>query len=320
MNAILTSDADLLSYNINNGRTVFTFGSDSDGASIATSHLWYRQRVDIDKLKHCYNLLKQNAGVFSNMRGNFAPILVGRMALADNPKELLDNVLQTEPCLRKEFGSLTQYLHIVALYLACDPNFSADSCKRLITDSHAIYKRISRNHKILTSSNDILYCMALAKHGISPDMAADLSERSYTELKHSINEDAALRISEALILFDGSPERKCEQVITLIKDLKFSTNWHSNETCLIALSALYGVTADQVCECSDYLKKLKGFGLLGNPTSRRIMFAAALNLIDRINEEPDSDKRDLFEAIIQTTLFTAREDADSTIACNPALM
>lgn len=310
MNAILTSDADLLSYNITNGSKVFTFGSDSDGTSIATSHLWCRDRVDIDKLRYCNSLLKHNAGIFSNMRGNFAPILVGRMALADNPEELLDNVFEAELCLRKEFGSLTQYLQIVALFLASDPHFSTDSCRCLTADCHAIYKRISRNHKILTSSNDILYCMALAKRGISPDMASDLSERSYAELKHHINEDAALRISQALILFEGSPERKCDQVISLINELNFSTNWHSNETCLIALSALYGVTADQISECSEYLKKLKGFGFLENPASRRIMFAAALNLIDPITEEPNNENRDLFEAIIHTTLFASREDDD----------
>ena len=237
--------------------------------------------ADVDHIKKCHLLLKENVGVFSNFRGVSRPVTVSMLAADDEPEARLESALKAYTSLKKHFMS-GYYLPLAAMILSGDAEEAsfADTAAR----TREIYDLMRKEHPFLTSEEDIVYALLFAlSDGRSADAITEM-ERIYTALKkkfHSAN--AVQALSHVLALCDGKADEKCERTAALFDALKenklrYGTNY---ELATLGVLAMLPVSKDEIVkdmlEVNEFLSSQKGYGaFLGFSKNIRLMHAAMI--------------------------------------------
>lgn len=247
-------------------------------SSIYTSR---KMHVDMDKMKECDRILKRKTGILSDYRGNVRMALVSMMAVSERPEEFLSHVMDTYEMLKKGkiFGS--EYL-IVAAAAICS-NVDAGRQEEIVGKSKEIYKLMKENHPILTSDEDSIYAALLAVSGLKIEEVMEGMEKCYQSLKPNFfSGNAVQSLSHILALSKDAPEEKCRKVMDIFNKLKAQGKKYGTgyELSILGGLALLDVEIDaivsEVVEVDDYLKKQKGFGMLGIGSVQRLLHASLL--------------------------------------------
>lgn len=247
-------------------------------SSIYTSK---KMHVDMDKMKECDKILKGKTGILSDFRGNVRMALVSMMAISEWPEEFLSRVMNTYEMLKKGklFGS--EYL-IVAAVAICS-NVDAGRQEEIVGKTKEIYKLMKENHPMLTSDEDSIYAALLAVSGLKIEEVIEGMETCYQNLKPKFfSGNAVQSLSHILALCKDAPEEKCKKVMDIFNKLKTQGKKYGTgyELSILGGLALLDMEADtivsEVIEVDDYLKKQKGFGMLGIGSTQRLMYASLL--------------------------------------------
>ncbi len=137
------------------------------------------QTADLDRLDMCKQLIKEKTGIFSNFRGVVRMPIICMLAAQDNPSSLMEETLSCYEELKGHFFS-SSYLALVAFLMAdLNDGNAADRAAR----GRAIYKRMSKEHPFLTSSEDSVFAVLLAYSEKSDDQLIEDMEKCYDLLR-----------------------------------------------------------------------------------------------------------------------------------------
>ncbi len=255
------------------------------------------ERIDFYK-----DLLKEKAGVFSEIRGTIQPVLACSIDLNGGGEVFTDKILEVYDLLKKEFISAAQ------LVLAAQ--VIAERCERygypaIVKRAKELYKLMKKEHPLITGQNDYVLCALLAMSDQTNETLIIEIEKCYDYLKENFkwaDGDALQSVSHILAQYNEPVELKCQRVLDLYAELKrrkhpFDKYYGFPMLALFnSVDKDTGELADELIEMSEYLKEHKGFGNFGLGESTRMVYAAVL-----LNQLYSDDKN-LTASMINSTI------------------
>lgn len=230
-----------------------------------------------EQIAACKALLKKKTNVFSNFRGTATLPLLCLLSTEDDPEQKLDEILARYALLKKSFMS-SEALALAALLLP-----SCEDAEALGVRAKAIYRRMSKNHPFLTSSEDMIYALLMAATGKEEDALFTELEECYAILKDSFGASTHTLGSAFVLALDGrTPLEKAYRVAELYdaiaqSGLKYGKNY---ELPVLASLSLTGadsrLLASDLVEMDAFLSGQKGYGFFGMGKKTRLMHAAML--------------------------------------------
>ncbi len=239
-----------------------------------------RQQADADRLKQCRDILKKNAGVFSNFRGNGQLAVITMMALDPDPEDLLQRALQIYDAL-KEYFFASEYLTLVSMIIAnmVEPVRYAEIAAR----TRHIYNLMREEHPFLTSGEDSVFAALLALSDLTDEQMVHATESCYRILKPQFfSGNAVQALSHVLAMVEGDAEEKCGKTLELFRILKDRGHKYGTGYELATLGVLamlpddVAEIADEMIEIDQFLSKQKGYSIVGIGRKQRLMHAGML--------------------------------------------
>ena len=238
------------------------------------------QAADADRLKECFGVIKKNTGAFSRFRSRkIRSILSSMLALGEDPAARMALADDYYRMLKRHFKG-TEYLVLAAFLLA-------DLADRSLTEETAargreIYRRMNRQHRMLTDKTDSVFAMLLAFSGRPDDELPDDIEACYRVLKARFSGGAAQTAAQVLAVSDGTPEEKTQRVLDLYDALKEAGIRYGKSSELAPLAALSLADvpspelAEEIREADEFLGTTKLYGTKDDDLAQRAMHAVMI--------------------------------------------
>ena len=235
--------------------------------------------ADAERLKECRKTIEAQAGRFSRFRGKARSILCCMLALSDSPEEMMARAAGYYSLLKREFKD-TEYLALSAFLLA-GPEDDGRTAER-IARGKEIYRRMDKDHPVLTNDMDSFFAVMLAYSKKTDDeLAADL-EACYKALKVKFSAGGSQTAAQILMSAAGTPEERTQRLIALYGALREAEVKYGQSAELAPLAALPladGSVPDLVQEIKDadaFLKEQKGYGTGGIKQEERAVHAVMI--------------------------------------------
>ncbi len=240
---------------------------------------------DADRLDECVKLLKKNASAFSSLRSQMEPIVASKMALAADPQQYISDLKIIYDKVTK--GSFFESAYMVQAAISILDAGKIAEADEIIARYKELYKKMSKEHPILTSSEDIVFSVLLVMTEKDVDTIVEEMETCYDYLKKEkkikVGGNEIQGLGEILALSDGDMIEKCDRVVKLYNTFaEHGAKYGRDYGEFASLGALVGIDADadalvdEIIETAEYLKSSKGFGGLSMDKKQRLMFAAML--------------------------------------------
>ncbi len=233
-----------------------------------------------ERIRECKRLLKGEVGIFSNFRGNSEVPVTCLMAASGDPDQRLTDTLSCYAALKEHFFGST-YLALVAALLSdlTTPDRAGEAAAR----GKAIYRRMRAEHPFLTGSEDSVFAVLMAFSEKDDDALIADMEQCYTLLKQTFhNSEAVQTLSHVLAMAPGTPEERCDRLVSLYQALRDMGIRYGRGHELSALGALSLCDGDvqalcaQLREADSLLSSQRGYGFFGMGRRIRLMHAAML--------------------------------------------
>ena len=161
---------------------------------------------DLGKFKNSMNIIKDNPKMLSSFRSTVRPLIASWLSVSDDPKGEMERYMTCYEQLRKYFTN-SEHLALLSILLA--RLLPEDRYEEHIKRGRQIYDRMKKEHRILTTKEDVAFAVMLAFSDKSDDeLIADM-EASYKLLKHSADNNSIQTVSHVLAMAKGAPEDKC---------------------------------------------------------------------------------------------------------------
>lgn len=278
---------------------------DLAGAGIFTA---MNEKADPEKLKQAGALLKQKAGMFSEMRGEAQTPILCIASLQPDPNAFLDLCMAAYKELRKVFSS-SAYLPMAAVMMA--QKTKAEEFAPTAAAARKLYDMMKGKHFFLTGDDDSPSCVMMALSGKDPSAMIEESEKCFAILKQNhFSQNAVQALSNTLAVYDGTAEEKCAKAVELSQLLRKNGFRGDSSLFLSGLGVLSVACPDtqalaaKMMEIESWMKEQKGFGFLNDISQeQRIMMAGMLAQMQMPGMDESQEK-----AIEQTIAMTVEEE------------
>ncbi len=235
------------------------------------------QTADTGRLKECMGVIRKNTGAFSRFRSRkIRAILSSMLALGEDPAARMALANDYYRMLKRQFKE-TEYLVLTAFLLT-------DLADRSLTEETAargreIYRRMNRQHRMLTDKTDSVFAMLLAFSGRPDDELQDDIEACYRILKARFSGGPAQTAAQVLAVSGGMPEEKMKRVFELydaLKEAGVQCGKSGELAPLAALSltdALIPELVEEIREADEFLGTTKLYGTKAEDLAQRAMHA-----------------------------------------------
>ena len=236
--------------------------------------------ADAERLKACRKIIEGQTGFFSKFRGKTNPILCSMLALADDPDDRMALVNEYYNLLKQEFKD-TEYLALAA-FLLTDLGEKSRMAEK-IARGKELYRRMNKEHPVLTDNTDSVFAAMLAFSDRSDDELIGDVEACYQALKERFSRSGAAQTSaQILAMAPGAPGEKTQRMIGLYDALTAADVKYGASSELAPLAALSLADApvpalvEEICEADEYLKGQKGYGSGREDREKRAMHAVMI--------------------------------------------
>lgn len=250
---------------------------------VAASHFTNAGRkADPEKMKECKAIFAKKQGVFSDLRGTIQLALLSKMATESNPAAYLDEVIGVYEKIAKGKFFTSSYMALSAVII-CEQH-KVGQAEEIIKRMKRIMKKMEKKHPVLTGQEDLPLATLMAIVTEDEDAMIDEMEACFEILKKKfpMHANAVQGLCQVLTMSGSGTEDKCARAVEIFDAMKEQGVKYGKDTELAALGALVDLDMDteeiahQIRECSELLKKHKGFGNLALGKEYRAMFAALL--------------------------------------------
>ncbi|MBR3504438.1 MAG: DUF4003 family protein [Clostridia bacterium] len=235
--------------------------------------------ADAERLKACGKVIEGQTGLFSKFRGKTRPILCSMLALADDPEERMALANEYYNLLRQEFKD-TEYLALAAFLLTGlgERNRMAEKIVR----GKELYRRMDKEHPILTDNTDSVFAVMLAFSEKPDDELIGDVDACYQALTSRFSKGAAQTSAQILAMAAGASGEKTQRMFELYDALLAADISYGKSRELAPLAALSLADAsvpalvEEICEADEYLKGQKGYGSRKEDREKRAMHAVMI--------------------------------------------
>lgn len=170
------------------------------------------------KLRRCDKLLVKKAGLFCNLSGISALLIITILSLSDNPEKRLDELMEARAILREYFPPVPDYISLASVVLSEESDSSA--WKQIAEKAKYIYDEIKVEDKLLTIGGDIVFSVILAKSGLDPERVKEETGICRNILREEGFESKSIHsLSRVLALDSDYPEVNCDRFVRLYRSL-----------------------------------------------------------------------------------------------------
>ena len=206
---------------------------------------------DLGKFKDSMELIKGNPKMLSSLRSTMRPLIASLISVSDDPKGEMERYLNCYELLRKHFTDSEHLALLSVLLLRITPD---DRAEQHIMRGRQIYDRMKKEHRILTTKEDVAFAVMLAFSDRSDDELIEDMEACYKLLKHRADNNSIQTVSHVLAMVSGTPEEKCAKFGELYdsmikKGRKYGK--HYELAMLAALSITRFSSAEILSDISD---------------------------------------------------------------------
>ncbi len=239
--------------------------------------------ADVEELKACSKLLKDEIGFFSKLssfRGTGRLAIISMLAVNGQPEEKLEQAMELHEILRLHFAG-SQYLPLTAMVLS--EMISEGQYDEVAEKAKAVYRQMKKEHPFLTSGEDSVFAALLAVSDKTPEEITAEVEACYELLKPEFfSGNAVQSLAHVLALMEGDPEEKCRRTLDLYDCLKtrkcrYGTGYELGSLGLLAmLPAEMEALVQDIVEVDQFLAEQKGYGVFGPGKKQRLMHAGMI--------------------------------------------
>lgn len=242
-----------------------------------------------EKLKEASELVDSKTGILSSFRGNVKLALIAILATHENPTEYMTRIAQIYNMAKKEWlGS--EYLVVASAVLA-EIIKNDEEVEKVIARGKALYKKMRKEHPILTSDEDAIYACLMAISEKDDETLIEEMEACFRYIKAEMrpDENALQTLTHVLTIAPGNYADKCDKVLNLYKAIKDKGRRYSKHHELSVLGSLAVTMTDSldsvvndIMDIDNFLSSQKGYGILSIDKKTRLMHSCML-LVNQYN-------------------------------------
>ena len=237
-------------------------------------------RADPEKLKQCRDLLKKQAGAFSDFRGSAKLPMIAMMSVDPNPALKVKHTVEVYGRLKNHFRN-SQYLPAASMVIS--DLVDSGYYKEMASHTRHIYDLLKSKHPFLTSAEDSVFSALLAISRKTDERIVAETEDCYSYLKpHFFSGNAVQSLTHVLALCEGPAEEKSAATLELFNELKARGYKYGTDYELATLGILAMLPGDREAVIQDlidvdgFLAKQKGYGVFGLGKKQRLMHAGLI--------------------------------------------
>lgn len=296
MRDILRNKCDLFADNYMELKNSFRWNYSTNNRLAALLYTMESRKVNIDAIKWCRNMIKENTGLFSQFKDTANFMTSTMLSLQENPTETFQHTLGIYRELKDTGLHSSAFLVIAALTIALQSK--PEDYQRVIKGTKDFYSAMKKEHRLITSFDDYGYAALLALTGQSVDQAVREMESCYWLLKPDFSYSNAVQsLSHVLAFSDENANAKCKRIVDLYQALKNRNLKYGKglELSFLGITALLKADtqqlANEIMEVNHCIENKKGFGMWSISNRERLMFSVALVCDDYL----DSMKKETME-------------------------
>ncbi len=250
-----------------------------------------------DVIKKNNELIKHNTGAFSGFRACARPVIISLLSVGEQDRDAegtFKNILGAYFALKECFwdqGHLPFAAAIMA-QIALPSDFES-ACTRV----SQLYELMKKDHAVITSRDDIPFCVLLAEAELSCERIEAHAEECYRLLKPEFTSHNSVQaLSHVLTLFEGEASEKCRRTLELFNTLKSRGLKYGKVIELSTLGALATLPdqhkmVDDIAEVDAYLADQDGYGgIFGFGKQQRLMHAGMIVISERARTAIGSER------------------------------
>lgn len=236
--------------------------------------------ADCASIRVCYELIKQNTGLFSAFRGNSAIAIAAMLSLSDHREQLLGDTLAVYADMRGMKFWSSDYLAIAAFQVAA--NTTPDSRRVAMDRAYLFFDGMRQRHKFITGQDDYAFAAMLGVSDVDVTTGLERIEELYRRLKPEFSSSNSVQTLTQVLVLGGETEQTLNQLFALREAFKAQRLRLDREYTLPALGVLallpdeVDSIASDVAESYDILREKKGFGMWSISKQELLMLASGL--------------------------------------------
>ena len=193
------------------------------------------KEFELDKFTDSLSLIKGSQQMLSSFRSTLRPLIASLMSVSEDPQAEMDRFLECYELLKKYFKN-SEHLALLSPLLVRIA--SAEEAESYINRGRQLYDRMKKEHRILTTKEDIAFAVMLAFSEKSDDELIEDMEQSYRILKKCADNNSIQTVSHVLAMASGTPEEKCAKFSELYNSMHKKGRKYGKHYELAMLAAL----------------------------------------------------------------------------------
>lgn len=301
--------------NFKMAKKAYALNSSMEACACASAFIGNTTPCDEERFKIAKDVVKSETRIFSTLRGNAKQVLAATLCGTKDPTDAMHKIDRIYKLLDKKFFD-SDYLVISAILIY--KSVESAEYESVVSRTREVYKKIKKDHRWITGSEDVTNCVLMALTGIDPTSISIRCEddfqalRKYYRMKNKIQYLACM-----LSVFEGNPDELAEK--TKKTDVELRDNGIRFESqsmpIVAAMAALVnpgdlGLVCGTIREVSDQLKKIRGMGALGSGKNIRNMIATAI-----VMDAYTSESQEKISSSISSAIITAIIAAETAAIC-----
>lgn len=242
------------------------------------------EKIDSEKIINAKKIFNESVGLFSKLKGNCRNQIICLLSLSEDPQKKITIILNMYKHLKNYFTG-TEYLVLASALLS--DMIEIQKYDEIFTRAKAIYKLMKKEHRFITSHEDVVMCLLLATLSTkSNEKLIEEIEEYHLLLKPTFKDDNSRQSLSHLMTLQGGIKKdsynKASNLFNGLKDnkIKFGTTYELPSLALLVYNEhnVKQIISDFI-EVDNYLKDLKDYSWVS--VSKKVRYTHVCMLLSK---------------------------------------
>ena len=236
--------------------------------------------VDLEAIRQCHNLIKQNTGPFSTFRGSMALGLAAMLSLSGDPENSLSATLKVYKLL-KDVKFRASYLLAVAAYRIAIQAEASDY-DNAVTRTRAFFDGMKAKNLFYTGQDDYIFAAMSGLSGLDLAEGTERIKQIYNQLKREFRNKNSVQILAQVLVLGEADDSIVNRVLAL-RDALRTQKIKLDKAYTLPFLGIFAllpveieIIVNKIGEAQDALRNKKGFRTLSVSTGELLLLAATI--------------------------------------------
>ena len=280
MNNTWENKLELFAKNVQIMKSEFVWQNVSIKRMAALLYALEGKTVDLETIRQCHNLIKQNTGAFSTFRGSMALGLATMLSLSGNPENSLSATLKVYKLL-KDVKFRASYLLVVAAYRIAIQADASDY-ENAVMRTRAFFAGMKAKNFFYTGQDDYIFAAMLGLSGLDLAEGTERILQIYNQLKREFRNKNSIQILAQVLALGEADDSIINRVLAL-RDALRTQKIKLDKAYTLPFLGIFAllpveieIIVNKIGEAQDALRNKKGFRTLSVSTGELLLFAATI--------------------------------------------